>query len=95
MVRQLTATKKEPKQLYRVEGIGRRGVIRYVKVVGSPGLWKIIGLNGLRIEVAGKNIEEAVRLARRRLPFRPLVIRPVDSLAERAKALPAISVAEN
>lgn len=79
MMRRTVTRKQEPKQLYRVEGIGRRGVIRYVKVVGSPGLWKVFGLNGLRFEVAGRTIEDAVRMARRRLPFRPMVIRPMAS----------------
>jgi len=66
-----------PPQFYRVEGLGRRGVIRYVKVIGRPGSWRIRGMDGLDIVVRAETVEEAVRRARRQIPFRPIVIRRV------------------
>jgi hypothetical protein len=76
-----TSKKRQPSQRYRVEGIGKRGMVRYVKVVGSPGLWRITGLGGLKIEVSGKTVNEAVKIARRKIPFRPIVIRPMEETA--------------
>lgn len=67
--------KKITIQRYRVEGVGRRGVIRYVKVTGRPGAWRINGVDGLRIVVKGDTINDALRLARRHIQFRPVVIR--------------------
>jgi hypothetical protein len=66
-------------EVYRVEGIGRRGAIRYVKVIGRPGSWQIHGLDGLNFEVAAQTVDDAVRRARKRIPFRPIVIRPVPN----------------
>lgn len=68
-------TNEGPLLRYRVEGIGRRGVIRYVKVSGRPGSWRISGLDGLRIEVKGQTVEDALKIARRRIPFKPVVVR--------------------
>ncbi|MCX7625154.1 MAG: hypothetical protein N2Z21_02945 [Candidatus Sumerlaeaceae bacterium] len=65
----------QPPQVFRVEGIGRRGVIRYVKVIGRPGSWRIRGMDGLNVVVRAATVEEAVRRARRQIPFRPIVIR--------------------
>jgi hypothetical protein len=67
--------KPEPAQVYRVEGIGRKGVIRYVKVIGNPGAWRIVGLGGLCLDVPGRTVADAVKRAGRRIPFRPIVIR--------------------
>lgn len=65
----------EPLQIFRVEGIGRRGVIRYVRVIGRRGSWRIRGMDGLDIVVQAATVEEALRRARRQIPFRPIVIR--------------------
>ena len=83
MVEQRTGNKQtqngtNPILTYRVEGISRRGVIRFVKIVGQPGAWAITGLNGLRVQVAGRTVEDAIRLAKRRIPFRPVAIRLVS-----------------
>ena len=67
-----------PKEIWRVEGIGRRGAILYVKVIGSPGAWRIVGLDGLRLDVAGRTVEEAVRRAGRRIPFKAIVFRQIS-----------------
>ncbi|MGB9691454.1 MAG: hypothetical protein ACPL7D_04740 [Candidatus Sumerlaeaceae bacterium] len=67
----------EAEQIYRVEGLGRRGIIRYVKVFGRPGTWRIRGMDGLDIVVRAATVEEAVRRARRQIPFRPIVIRRI------------------
>lgn len=72
--------KRVPKadlEMYRAEGIGRRGVIGYVKVVGIPGQWRITGAAGLRVDVGGSTVQEALRRARRDIPFRPLVVKRV------------------
>lgn len=58
-----------------MEGIGRRGIIRYVKIIGRPGSWRIRGMDGLNVVVRAATVEEAVRRARRQIPFRPIVIR--------------------
>jgi len=71
--------KRQPKQMYRVEGIGRRGVIRYVKVIGHPGSWTIRGMDGLNFHVVADTVQDAVQRARKRIPFRPIVIRPVSA----------------
>jgi ribosomal protein L16/L10AE len=57
-------------------------VIRYVRVIGIPGAWKILGMNNLMVEVKGRDVHEALRLARRKLPFRPVVVRKVATLEE-------------
>lgn len=64
--------------MYRVEGIGRRGIIRYVKVIGRPGSWRIRGMDGLNVVVQARTVEEAIRRARRQIPFRPIVIRRIS-----------------
>jgi hypothetical protein len=66
-------------EVYRVDGIARRGLIRHVKVVGRPGEWNVYGVDGLKTSVPGRNIEEAVRRARRRFGFHPLTIRRVEA----------------
>jgi hypothetical protein len=68
---------KSELEMYRVEGIGRRGTIRYVKVAGIPGQWRITGIDGLRIEVGGQTVQDALRMARRQIPFRPMVVKRV------------------
>jgi len=75
--RKRTSDPLSPPQMYRVEGLGRRGVIRYVKVIGHPGQWRIRGMDGLNIVVRATTIEEALRRAKRQIPFRPIVIRRV------------------
>lgn len=71
--------KAVPNERYRVEGIGRKGVVRFVKVIGTPGqIWRITGLDGLNIEVVAKSVDDAVRIARRQIGFRPFAIRPLD-----------------
>jgi hypothetical protein len=69
----------QPEQMYRVEGIGRRGTIRYVKVTGRAGQWRIRGVDGLDVVVRAATVEEALRRARRQIPFRPIVIRQLTS----------------
>jgi hypothetical protein len=72
--------KRVPKadlEMYRAEGIGRRGVIGYVKIVGIPGQGRITGAAGLRVEVGGRTVQEALRRARRDIPFRPVVVKRV------------------
>ncbi len=86
---------REPEQIYRVEGLGRRGIIRYVKVFGRPGTWRIRGMDGLDIVVRAATVEEAVRRARRQIPFRPIVIRRIS--ADELRSTPIVvppSVAE-
>jgi len=68
---------RQPEQTYRVEGIGRRGTVRYVKVTGCAGQWRIRGGDGLDVVVRAATVQEAVRRARRQIPFRPIVIRQV------------------
>ena len=70
--------KPTPAQVYRVEGLGRHGSIRYVKVIGNPGMWKIVGVGGMTIEVTGRTVAEAVKKAGRKIPFRPIVIRQIE-----------------
>ena len=66
--------------------MGRKGVIRFVRVMGVPGQWIITGTNSLRVEVGGRTVQEALRIARRHIRFRVVVVREVGSLAElRAK----------
>lgn len=69
----------KPLEVYRIDGIARRGLIRHVKVVGRPGEWNVYGVDGLKTSVPGRNIEEAVRRARRRFGFHPLTIRRVEA----------------
>lgn len=76
--KRLPGSPPEPEQMYRVEGIGRRGVIRYVKVFGRRGSWRIRGMDGLDIVVRALTVEEALRRAKRQIPFRPIVIRRVS-----------------
>ena len=67
---------------YRVEGMGRKGMIRFVRISGYEGVWTITGLNGLRVQVGGKTVEEAVRLAKRKIPFRTIAIRKIEDTPE-------------
>jgi hypothetical protein len=67
----------KPKEVWRVEGIGRKGAVLYVKVIGNPGAWRIVGLDGLRLDVPGRTVEDAVRRAGRRIPFKPIVFRQI------------------
>jgi hypothetical protein len=62
--------------------LGRKGVVRFVKVMGVPGNWTITGTNSLRVEVGGRTVQEALRLARRHIRFRVVVVREMGSLAE-------------
>ena len=76
----------EPYRYFRAEGLGRKGVIRFVRVMGVPGQWIITGTNSLRVEVGGRTVQEALRIARRHIRFRVVVVREMASLAElRAK----------
>ncbi|MCX7019809.1 MAG: hypothetical protein WCK47_07400 [bacterium] len=81
------AVKLRREESYRVEGLGRHGGVKFVKVVGSPGAWRISGVNGLRIEVEGRTVHDALRRARRSIPFRPIVVRRTDFSA-RAESMP-------
>jgi hypothetical protein len=71
--------RQQPLEVYRVDGIARRGLIRHVKFVGRPGDWCVYGVDGLKAQVPGRTIEEAVRRARRRIGFHPLTIRRVEA----------------
>lgn len=62
---------------FRVEGIARGGRILHVNVVGSPGLWKFFGSAGFRLEIRANTVEDALRVAGRRLPFRPVAVRKI------------------
>ena len=68
-------------ETYRVEGIARKGHIRHVKVVGRPGAWSVFGPEGLCAQVGGRTVQDAVRMAKRRIGFHPVVIRKVDPAA--------------
>lgn len=68
-----------PPQRFRVEGLARRGRIAYVHVVGSAGHWQIYGSAGFRMQVGGRTVHDALRLAGRKLPFRPFAVRSEES----------------
>lgn len=72
-------SKPIPVETYRVEGIGRKGVVRHVKVVGSPGKWEIFGLNDLHVEVKAGTVKDVLRIARRKIPFRPVAVRKIEN----------------
>ena len=71
-----------PRRFFRVEGLGRKGAVKFVKVAGVPGEWRISGSSGLRVTVAGRTVQEALRIARREIPFRPVVVREVPTLED-------------
>ncbi|MBX7246048.1 MAG: hypothetical protein K1X53_11165 [Candidatus Sumerlaeaceae bacterium] len=50
-----------------------------MKVVGRAGAWVITGVEGLRLELAAKTVEDAVRMARRKIGFHPVVFRQIES----------------
>ena len=71
-----------PRRFFRVEGLGRKGAIKFVRVTGVPGEWRISGPSGLRVTVAGRTVQEALRIARRQIPFRVVVVREGAALEE-------------
>lgn len=71
--------KPAPAEVYRVEGIGRKGAVRYVKIIGNAGLWRIVGIGGLQLEVPGRTVADAIKRAGRRIPFKPIVIRQLET----------------
>lgn len=67
-----------PLRTYRVEGMGRRGMVRFVRIVGRPGEWSVFGIEGLIAVVPVPTVDDAIKRTRRQIGFRPLVIRPMD-----------------